>query len=966
MPSYPISISDPIVRDISWTGVSANGAILTDLTPPEDTHEIYIAFRHDDSDAWRGGALISYSIWNQYGVAAAGDTLDDNNSWPYGFNLNVTGYQWRIGRGTNGVLAFSSSSVTLVVTRFDRVEVRYFTTSDETSAIQHPTTATPTEPAESTLLYYYDVTPLSEHPPAAPVVRAITYGVLKGFMRAGLSISIAHKLNTDLGNVDTLDAAQQQSFRDAIGIDDSPPDAGAGLPDLVAGDSGRLLQVNHTPEWNKGFYILRPAADGSYPAILGAYIGNAILVDGDQIYTPQRGYTHATPPQGTWANVGGTISQDSAIKPNFRGAGATHQQSWINEQSNNLTQGKFVYDWSARRFYVVAMNNNGIPVWQSTGDPSDWLGAFSSEEDALAAAGENGQWFFNYTNHQVRYLSGFVPGQSQMPIDEWVHVGASDAASNAQDVIGLLEFLADRFAVSGNLTIMAGTDPVTGRAILTFANTNPPLPAVPTGTAHLIMQVDLDSSNPTHREPYWGAHPVTPFSTYLGALYLALKDQIAVTGNGSISYDDNAPRLTIDITGGPGGNTPENRLIPSGGNVNNGYLGKASNNDYDTQWKTFPVASQTHQGISRYASDADAVAGTIGDRIVSPATMHWGIVNHFIVDSQIPTTQPSTAPVDKVPSVQAVAEALSALNLSPASTITIYQTAIEGVSTVTDSSAWRSLIGLDGITPGINIGNFTKVEESNVWKVVIPEAGYYQVDASISFHDPSNASGNRRASIYQRLTIERAGESDIYVYGGDSAYLRQQYDEFKDSQAHGLFYAHLEVGDKIRVEQIARTAGDGFIITGSQSLLTIFALGGRQGLQGQRGPAPTRDRVEIASVTTEAIHDNYHPNLSSFINAGDIVTIKIAGASRTTGFAFFEADELLEQQYEPNQPTNLATAMAVPVTFPANSNSGGVVVGKLYLHKRTESATEIRILSLTFRDVTMVDGYTIKVYKSNF
>ena len=115
-------------RDITWTGVSANNAILTNLTPPSNTRMIYIAFRQDEDDAWQGGIYIDYTVWNGYSAVTAGSELTDSNSWTF-FGVTSSGgaVKWRVGKGTAGVLAVASERSSIERDRFDKICVRWIT-----------------------------------------------------------------------------------------------------------------------------------------------------------------------------------------------------------------------------------------------------------------------------------------------------------------------------------------------------------------------------------------------------------------------------------------------------------------------------------------------------------------------------------------------------------------------------------------------------------------------------------------------------------------------------------------------------------------------------------------------------------------------------------------------------------------------------------------------------------------------
>lgn len=115
--------SPSVFRDVSVT--TARRAVLTDLIPPAGTQKIYMAFRRDATDYWEDPILVDFAIWNAYDEVAEGDMMDGSNSWvilDHQPGLNLLKY---IGKGTGGVLAFSSN-FNSGEPETDRIEVSWF------------------------------------------------------------------------------------------------------------------------------------------------------------------------------------------------------------------------------------------------------------------------------------------------------------------------------------------------------------------------------------------------------------------------------------------------------------------------------------------------------------------------------------------------------------------------------------------------------------------------------------------------------------------------------------------------------------------------------------------------------------------------------------------------------------------------------------------------------------------------
>ena len=118
-------IGDAMERTTSFLGGHpGNGALVTDLTPPSDCRAIYIMWRQRTNDTWVGGVLIDYAVWNGFTEVADRTNLPANNSFQYQFTYGGSNITWRVGKGTGGVIAVSTSSFN-ANHYFDRICVRW-------------------------------------------------------------------------------------------------------------------------------------------------------------------------------------------------------------------------------------------------------------------------------------------------------------------------------------------------------------------------------------------------------------------------------------------------------------------------------------------------------------------------------------------------------------------------------------------------------------------------------------------------------------------------------------------------------------------------------------------------------------------------------------------------------------------------------------------------------------------------
>ena len=125
--------SEAMERDISWSGINSNDAILTNLTPPSATKMIYIAFRQESQQSWEGGLFIDYDVWDGFTTVASGVDITSSNSWSY-YAKESDGDRdiaFRVSKGTGGVLAVASSGIGNNPpgdnSRFDKICVRWVT-----------------------------------------------------------------------------------------------------------------------------------------------------------------------------------------------------------------------------------------------------------------------------------------------------------------------------------------------------------------------------------------------------------------------------------------------------------------------------------------------------------------------------------------------------------------------------------------------------------------------------------------------------------------------------------------------------------------------------------------------------------------------------------------------------------------------------------------------------------------------
>ena len=208
-----IEISAAMERDISWTNVGNNDAILTNLTPPADTMALYFMWRQDFPDGWVGGIMVDNSVWNAYATVSSGSTLDDSNSFIYTHNYDGDAVRWRVGKGTNGVLAVSSERAASATRRFDKICVRWIR---DVAATDAPVIIDDQDDDES-----IEANDLMLIGKAGGTIFSAEVGRVRQVMQAGFTsglstaqvqsligaavanIDVSGKLNTDLQNVDT-------------------------------------------------------------------------------------------------------------------------------------------------------------------------------------------------------------------------------------------------------------------------------------------------------------------------------------------------------------------------------------------------------------------------------------------------------------------------------------------------------------------------------------------------------------------------------------------------------------------------------------------------------------------------------------------------------------------------------------------------------------------------------------------
>lgn len=112
--------SDAMMRSLTLPSRGSR-VYLTDLTPPEGTALIYLAYFYG---GWGAGLFLDYDVWNAFPEYDATDSVPALSRFTTGgFIPLVQGQSWQVyaTKGTAGVLAFGGSTVVT------RVCVRWYT-----------------------------------------------------------------------------------------------------------------------------------------------------------------------------------------------------------------------------------------------------------------------------------------------------------------------------------------------------------------------------------------------------------------------------------------------------------------------------------------------------------------------------------------------------------------------------------------------------------------------------------------------------------------------------------------------------------------------------------------------------------------------------------------------------------------------------------------------------------------------
>ena len=245
-----------------------------------------------------------------------------------------------------------------------------------------------------------------------------------------------------------------------VGLTDTPPALGQGGQSVIVnadrtalefssiaglppgGVFGQALQrTDSGHEW--GGRVYREDADGDFPTLTVADIGQTVGIREDGLYHVEGQPYPATDPSGVWGAVGGDIHSTgtdrvSSVKAGF--LGVAHSVG-VGLDPSLAGDGEYVLDPDQRSFFESIQFNPSLRIWRIIDDPDDWLG-FGSRDRLLNRASAAGDWGYNTDNSEVEYLTMFEAG-SEAHIEPYWSTGLTGDEARAAAIQDLASFESD-------------------------------------------------------------------------------------------------------------------------------------------------------------------------------------------------------------------------------------------------------------------------------------------------------------------------------------------------------------------------------------------------------------------------------------------------------------------------------------------------------------------------------------------
>ena len=184
--------------------------------------------------------------------------------------------------------------------------------------------------------------------------------------------------------------------------------------------------------------------------------------------------------------------------------------------------------------------------------------------------------------------------------------------------------------------------------------------------------------------------------------------------------------------------------------------------------------------------------------------------------------------------------------------VVAFRTSLNQVDFTADHTTWQHVLQWDSGDIAINEGGFTTEVGSvtdDTERLVIPEAGYYHVSASMF----TTGNSGSRQSQWLRFTIERNGVETIQTQQG-VIYSRQNTQAGQTSQTGQneleVLY-NLQADDRIGVLMRVEADSRDFTIVGASSFISAEKIGGAVGAVGPTGPAGSGSNVAANPTLTQ-------------------------------------------------------------------------------------------------------------------
>ena len=251
-------------------------------------------------------------------------------------------------------------------------------------------------------------------------------------------------------------------------------------------------------------------------------------------------------------------------------------------------------------------------------------------------------------------------------------------------------------------------------------------------------------------------------------------------------------------------------------------------------------ASTTTRGIIRIATQAEANAGTVTDRAITPETLQ-GVVDDIVTDTALDSTTPANESTSVAPSRQSVAEALSTIGVGAGDGALGTQAVFVNLNTNSDidlTSGWIGTVSrFDADDLLINETGWVRGTTGGNNYVTVPanHAGVYLMSATVNYDDPTTGAGRTAVTLRSRVVRGGAAIANPLIGGSYARGISPDIDHYT-SQFTG--FLELEAGDQVSLEITAYETANNYSIDAG-SFFGLARFGGPAGATGTQGDIGT-------------------------------------------------------------------------------------------------------------------------------